>query len=54
MAFYDAPATLLAYGVFTRALALVFATALLSLGAHGQLVALAGRRGISPLRELHA
>lgn len=44
---------LLAWGVFTRSLALVFAVALTSLSWRDQLVALSGARGITPLNELH-
>lgn len=43
-----------AWGLFARALAAVFCIALFSLRSNGQLVALSGARGVSPLRELHS
>lgn len=46
-------ASLLAWGIFTRALAIVFVIALTSLGWRDQLVALSGERGITPLSALH-
>jgi hypothetical protein len=47
-----AAAPTLVWGLVTRSLGLVFAIAFASLGS--QIVALAGRRGVAPVAELHA